>query len=324
MTAAALSQRKRSYSGCRPVNPWKDMGAIADLIQEAFNQDMDPVGSRLVREMRTFSRGGIIGWLLGRLFLPQAAYPMGFVWEEDGQVVGNASLIRVEGFPYRWVMANVAVQSAFQRKGIGRALVYASMELARKRNVHELLLQVLSSNQVAQVMYASLGFRPLSTRTTWIRKRTERPLSTFDTGMVQSRESEQWKDQLTLAEQLHPEGLVWPYPLTSSLFHVSGLSRWLYQERNQHWVWYEGSRLMGSITVRQSNEPTSLRLILVVHPEMRGQIEGALVGAALKSNSNRRVQYLMDYSASAAEDILTELGFTPQRTLTWMIAEIEH
>jgi len=318
VTAAALSQRKRSYSGYRPVNPRKDMGAIADLIQEAFDQDMDPVGRRLVREMRTFSRGGIVGWLLGRLFLPQAAYPMGYVWEEDGRVIGNASLLRVDGFPFRWVMANVAVNSSYQRRGIGRALIQASIELAKKRKAHEILLQVLSSNQVAQVMYASMGFRPLSTRTTWARSRSEKITTDLDTGCARRRAPGEWKEQLSLAERLHPEGLVWPYPLTSSLFHLSGLSRLFYQEMSQHWVWYEGHRLLGSLTARQSTERAALRLILLVDPELRGKIEGSLIGAALQSLSHRKVQLTLDYSAGLADLELEALGFQPQRTLTWM------
>ena len=322
MTAAALSQRKRSFSGYRPVNPRKDMAAIADLIQEAFNQEMDPVGSRLVREMKTFSRGGIFGWLLGRIFLPRAAYPMGYVWEEDGRVVGNASLLRVEGFPFRWVMANVAVGSAYRGKGIGRALIQASIELAQKRNARELLLQVLSSNQVAQVLYASLGFHPLSTRTTWIRARHERMPVEAEPSAVRPRASGEWKDQLALAERLHPEGVVWPYPLTSSLFHLSGFSSFFYQELNQHWVCYEGERLMGSLTARQSTERSALRLILMVSPEMRGKVEASLIYCALKSRSNRRVRYILDYPAGVAEEDLKALGFQTQRTLTWMSKDL--
>jgi GNAT superfamily N-acetyltransferase len=322
MTAAALSQRKRSFSGYRPVNPRKDMGAIADLIQEAFNQEMDPIGSRLVREMKIFSRGGIFGWLLGRIFLPQAAYPMGYVWEEDGRVVGNASLLRVEGFPFRWVMANVAVASAHRGKGIGKALIQASIELAQKRNARELLLQVLSLNQVAQVLYASLGFHPLSTRTTWIRARHERMTVEAEPSDVRPRASGEWKDQLALAERLHPEGLVWPYPLTSTLFHLSGLSSFFYQELYQHWVWYEGERLMGSLTTRQSTERSTLRLILMVSPEMRGKIETSLITCALKSRPNRRIQYILDYPAGVAEENLKTLGFQAQRTLTWMSKEL--
>jgi GNAT superfamily N-acetyltransferase len=298
------------------------MGAIADLIQEAFNHEMDPVGSRLVRDMRTFSQGGIFGWLLGRLFLPQAAYPMGYVWEEDGRVVGNASLLRVEGFPNRWVMANVAVKSAYRRKGIARALIHACIELAKRKKAQELFLQVKSANQAAQVMYASLGFRPLSTRTAWTRSRMEKIKEMPVSRSVRPRATGEWKDQLELAERLHPEGILWPYPLTASLFHVSGWSRLFYQELSQHWVLYEGRELLGSITIRQSTERTTLRLILLVAPEHHGKFEKALLSTALNALMNRRVQLLLDYPGGVAEEQLTAFGFKPQRTLTWMSSQL--
>jgi ribosomal protein S18 acetylase RimI-like enzyme len=268
--------------------------------------------------MRTFSSGGIFGWLLGRLFLPQAAYPMGYVWQEEGKVVGNASLLRVDGFRFRWVMANVAVKSAYRRRGIGRALIQASVELAKERKAQEIFLQVLSSNQVAQVIYASMGFRPLSTRTTWVRSRSERINADLDIGSTRRRASGEWQEQLALAKRLHPEGLVWPYPLTPSHFHLSGLSRLFYQEMSQHWVWFEGQRLMGSLTARQSAERSALRLILLVDPELQGKIEGSLISAALQSLSNRKVRLILDYPAGVAEVEFETLGFQPQRTLTWM------
>jgi ribosomal protein S18 acetylase RimI-like enzyme len=294
------------------------MGAIADLIQDAFDQEMDPVGSRLVRDMRAFSRAGIFGWLFGKLFLPQAAYPLGFVWEEDGQVVGNASLLRVEGFPSRWVMANIAVDPAYRRKGIGRALVQSSLELARKRKAREVFLQVLSSNQVAQVLYASLGFRPLSTRMTWSRSRSQRLPNSIDTGASRLRVEGEWQNQLTLAERLHPEGLLWPYPLASSIFHVSGLSRFYLQGSSQHWVWYDGPRLLGSLTARYSTDRASLRFLLIVDPDVRGEIEGALISAGLMAYAGRRVQIVIDYPAGVAEQTFYDLGFKARRTLTWM------
>jgi ribosomal protein S18 acetylase RimI-like enzyme len=318
VTAAALLQRKGIESGLRPVNSRRDMGAIADLIQDAFDQEMDPVGSRLVRDMRAFSRAGTLGWLFGKLFLPQAAYPMGFVWEEDGQVVGNASLLRVEGFPHRWVMANIAVDPAYRRKGIGRALVQASLELAQRRKTKEVLLQVLSSNQVAQVLYASLGFKPLSTRTTWSRSRSQRLPSTMDTGASRLRAEGEWEDQLALSERLHPEGLIWPYPLTSSIFHVSGLSRFYLQENSQHWVWFDGDRLLGSLTARYSTDRASLRFLLVVDPEVRGEIESPLMSSGLMAYAHRRVQIMIDYPAGFAQQVFHDLGFQVRRTLTWM------
>ncbi len=318
MTAAALFRPKESHTGVRPVNPRSDMGAIADLIREAFDQDMDPVGSQLVRDMKMFSRAGLLGWLFGRLFLPQAAYPMGYVWEEDGQVVGNASLLRVEGFPWRWVMANVAVDPAYQRRGIGRSLIKASLELAQKKKAVEVLLQALSSDQVAQVLYASSGFKPLSTRTTWSRRRSHGMVSTIETGASRLRAEGEWQDQWVLAERLYPEGLIWPYPITPSIFHISGLSRLYLQENSQHWVWYEGTRLLGSLTARYSTWRSAVRFILIVDPEVQGEIERYLLSAGLMAVTQRRIRIVMDYAAGVAVQDLQSLGFEVERTLTWM------
>jgi ribosomal protein S18 acetylase RimI-like enzyme len=323
VTAATLSSRKASYSGLRPVNPRKDMGEIADLIRDAFNQDMDPVGSQLIRDMKTYSQAGFLGWLFGRLFLPQAAYPMGYVWVEDGKVVGNASLLRVEGFPWRWVMANVAVDPAYRRKGIGRALIQASLEMARKKKAVEILLQALSSNQVAQVLYASLGFKPLSTRTTWSRRPSQSQFREIDTGASRLRTEGEWQDQFALAKSLHPEGLIWPFPIMPTIFHVSGLSKFYLEGNSQHWVWYEDRRLLGSLTARLSTQRSAIRFLLLVEPEARGRIEGHLVSAGLMSFAERRNRIVMDYPAGIATEDFQNLGFEAERTLTWMSKRID-
>ena len=78
---------------------------------------------------------------------------------------------------------------------------------------------------------------------------------------------------------------------------------------------------MGSISVRQGTERTTLRMILLVDPEVRGKIEGSLVQAALQSLSHRKVQLILDYPAGVAQSELEALGFQPQRTLTWMAKE---
>jgi hypothetical protein len=141
--------------------------------------------------------------------------------------------------------------------------------------------------------------------------------------MVRKRGSGEWKDQLVLAEHLHPEGVVWPYPLASSLFHLSGFSRLLYQELNHHWVWYEGHQLLGSITARQSSERAALRLILLVDPSRRGEIEAALISTVLKSYSYRKLEFILDYPAGVAEHAMDGLGFKNQRTLTWMSMQVQ-
>ncbi|OGO16419.1 MAG: hypothetical protein A2Z14_08850 [Chloroflexi bacterium RBG_16_48_8] len=111
---------------------------------------------------------------------------------------------------------------------------------------------------------------------------------------------------------------MWPYPLTSSIFHVSGLSRIYLHENSQHWVWFEGQRLLGSLTTRYSTERSTLRFLLVVDPEARGEVEGPLVSAGLMAFAQRKSRIVMDYPAGIAVQELQSLGFEAERTLTWM------
>lgn len=322
MTAAVISREKNSPKGIRPIDPRRDMGAIADLIESAFPLDFNPAGRRMVRDMRAYSRAGIVGYWIGRLVLPPAAYPSGFVWEEDGSVVGNASLLRVDEFPHRWVLANVVVRDDYRRRGIGRELTRASMDLARSRKARELYLQVDSTNQGAQILYASLGFHPHGTRKAWVRSPNKVLPATLEVGKTRERREGDWKNQLELADRVHPEGLVWPYPLTSRLYRHSWLQRFFRIRMIRHWIWEEDNRLMGTLTVRPLVGNRKLRFILVVEPEMRGVIERPLLSAGLRAFHDKQKMILLDYPVGIADQELKDIGFKSQRTLTWMSIEL--
>jgi ribosomal protein S18 acetylase RimI-like enzyme len=318
VTAAALSQASRKDRGLRPVNSRKDMEAIADLIEAVFGHEMDPLGSRMVREMRAFGRAGFLGWLAGKLLLEPTAYLKGFVWEVDGRLVGNASLVRVEGFPKRWVLANVAVYPEYRGRGIGRSLVQASINHVQRRKGKEVILQVDATNRSAQQLYTSLEFKPLGTRTTWSRS-GEIPLVRFlDTGMARLRLESEWWEQLALAKRVHPEGILWPYPLSAVFFQPSDLPSLLYHNATRHWIWREGDRLLGSLSARRSAHENDWRVILIVDETARGRIERPLISACLMAISDKRRRILLDYPTGVAEQELKELGFQPQRSLMWM------
>jgi ribosomal protein S18 acetylase RimI-like enzyme len=322
LTAAAISHRNEGYVGVRPIDPRRDMGAVADLIESAFPLEFDPEGRRMIHDMRSYSQAGILGYWIGRLVLPPAAFPLGFVWEQDGSVVGNASLLRVDGFPNRWVLANVVVRSDYRRRGIARALTQASIELARTRKAKELFLQVDSTNQGAQILYASLGFHPHGTRTTWIRSANQSPQSFHLDKRIRESRPGDWKAQLELASRLHPEGLVWPYPLTSRLYKSSRFQRIFRTTTSRHWILEESGHLMGTLTARSQLDFRKLRFILVVDPEMRGEIERPLLEAGLDVLQDKGKTINMDYSVGLADEELKELGFRSHRVLTWMSTEL--
>jgi GNAT superfamily N-acetyltransferase len=269
--------------------------------------------------MRKLGHLGWIGWLLNYWFLPSAARPYGFLWEADGRVVGNANLSKVEGYPGRWALSNVAVHTDYRRQGIARELVKASIDLVRNLSGNVILLQADRDSPETQVLYASFGFRPLATRTTWIRRSGRFPSST-GSDMARPRRRDEWKQQWELARLIHPEGLIWPYPTTSTFFRPHGFVEVLGLGDVRHWVWAEKGQLIGSLSARRRLEKGSWRFILIVQPEARGRVEAGLLALALTELSTHG-SIVLEYPAGVAEAPLESFGFHPERTLTWMALE---
>lgn len=291
------------------------MGQVADLIEIAFRGNLDGTGRRMVREMRTLGRIGWIGWVLSRVLLPPAARPMGFVWEEDGRVVGNASLLPVSGHKGRLVMANVAVHPDYRRRGIAREMVGASDDLAQRVGVDSIYLQVERHNQAALSLYRSMGYEPLATRTAW---RRPRGLPWSGTGSGQSvrlRRPEEWKDQWELATRVSAEGLIWPHPLEPGYFQPVGLSRYLGREPKLHLVRREEGKLVASLTAHGSSLQ---RFVLLVDPALQDDIEEGMLSQALTRVRARQRSIVMDYPSDVAVEALRGMGFRDERALTWM------
>ena len=291
------------------------MGQVADLIEITFRGDLDGTGRRMVREMRTLGRIGWIGWALSRMLLPPAARPLGFVWEEDERIVGNASLLPVGGHPRRWMMANVAVHPEYRRRGIAREMVVASDELAVSSGAEAIYLQVERHNEAALSLYHSMGYSPLATRSTWRRPRGL-PWSGAGRGQsVRLRRDSEWTQQWALAERVSPEGLVWPFPLEPGYFRPTGLGRYIGREAKLHLVREEAGQLVGSLSVHGTR---ARRFVLLVDPALQGQIELGLLSQALGRIRARQRSIVMDYPFGVAVDTLRSMGFREERALTWM------
>jgi ribosomal protein S18 acetylase RimI-like enzyme len=83
------------------------------------------------------------------------------VAELDGTVVGYVKLRRPTALSaHRHVLqvGGLAVDPAVQRRGVGRALVVAAIEEARRRGARRLTLHVLATNHGARALYAHCGF----------------------------------------------------------------------------------------------------------------------------------------------------------------------
>jgi ribosomal protein S18 acetylase RimI-like enzyme len=165
-----ITARRGADRGLRPADVRRDLGGIADLLAEAFAGELDEAGWRILQEMRFWAR---LGWLLRVLewFLPPGeAFAPGYVWVEDGRIVGYTMVRRLRPGSGDWLIANVAVAEGFRGRGIGRALVSACLEYARASGARRAVLQVRADNTPALRLYRSLGFQEIGRIQLWRRE----------------------------------------------------------------------------------------------------------------------------------------------------------
>jgi ribosomal protein S18 acetylase RimI-like enzyme len=311
VTAAAAVRASRT--GLRPVDPRRDLSQLADVIEIAFADSLDPAGRRMAAEMRRYGRLGWLGWLVGHLFLPPAAYPHGYVWVNDGRVVANASLMPVQGAPERWVLANVAVDPKFRRRGIARSLVGACLDMARRRGVREVVLQVKSDNTGARRLYESFGFAARATRVTWRGARPGASTEIRGAVMARQRRPDEWQAHYDLARRLAPMGLVWPHPLRPGLFRPAS---WPGAEAWAHWVWPNEGPPRAALSTRMDAFGES-QFYMLCEPSARGSAEQPLLERAL-AGYRRGGMTAVECDEGDSDDVLRRMGFREEHRLTWM------
>jgi ribosomal-protein-alanine N-acetyltransferase len=83
------------------------------------------------------------------------------VAEDDGAVVGYAGLAVVG---HQADVQTLAVAPAAQGQGLGRLLLGALLDEARRREATEVLLEVRADNEAAQALYRRAGFERIGVR----------------------------------------------------------------------------------------------------------------------------------------------------------------
>lgn len=148
-------------SGIRPFDIGRDLRPVAELISEAFADELDARGTAALREMRFMSH---IGGLLKLLNHSTGEFNdvfNGFVWVEGGRVVGNVTVQRADSYGNCWQIANVAVAPDHRGGGIARRLMAQALEHVAQVGGRCVLLQVEANNEVARHLYESLDFETL-------------------------------------------------------------------------------------------------------------------------------------------------------------------
>lgn len=324
----SVASRGGKFRGLRPMEPSRDLRQVAALIEEAFADQLDLRGQEALRELKTMSRLGPLLWLLDRLSPEFHETFSGFVWVEEGYVVGNVTVNRPNWRSQRWFISNVAVERAYQGRGIARELMQAAIGMALDRGGESVTLQVRADNAPALKLYRDLGFEELMGTTELQLNRVGQVTFVPAEGFpLRQRDYNEWHKEYELAQAATPAGEQRARPIREKDFRKRVGDRvvdWLRDafagQRTHRLAVDEGDRFIATLTVRASWwRGHSLKMM--VHPDYRGLIEETLVTQALALLGNyprQGVAAKISASHQEAIETLKRYGFVERQTLVQM------
>ncbi|MBV7330893.1 GNAT family N-acetyltransferase [Chloroflexi bacterium TSY] len=152
---------QHTETGIRPFDIGRDLRPVAELISQAFAQELDSRGTAVLREMRVMGYMGGLIRLLNRSTGDFGDIINGYVWVEDGKVVGNVTIQRSDGHSDRWQIVNVAVAKQYRGRGIAGNLLLRALEHIEQSGARWAVLQVYENNKIARTLYQHIGFENL-------------------------------------------------------------------------------------------------------------------------------------------------------------------
>ena len=304
----------------------RDLEAVADLLELAFAEELDAAGRQMIREARALSRTGPLLFLLSNLSSTSVGWCPAYVWEEDGKIIGNITLLRPTRHSNEWQIVNVAVHPDYRRRGIATELVKLAIEHTRRSGCVSISLQVREQSPAAH-LYQRFGFQSLGAVTRWRLNRRSNldRISTANHAIRRARRGD-WLSIWKLFSSAPQAAWGWPYPLKREDFEPSiwrdlknlftGLSvrRWVVPSKSAT------GGLAGYVEV-QTRIRMETRLTLRVQPTASGHLAGDLLLAALCQHSGRGYLPLTTDNPAGdthVEERLREAGFHRVRTLLLM------
>jgi GNAT superfamily N-acetyltransferase len=327
--AAHTARRTVVHRGVRRLNPLRDLGQVASVIQEGFGHDLTAAGQQVLREMRLMSHLKPLLWWLMIASPDFREYHSGFVWVEEGQVVGSLHITRPRLYARQWLISNVAVRSSYRRQGIARTLMEAALDWAQEQGGEAVFLRVRRDNAAAWSLYESLGFEPLYdtvdlrlTQVPVVEKVTAAEIS------LAPYQSHHWRQVRELARESIPPDLHWLESARAAAFRPSlerRLAEWWASlttgSQVHRLIAQRNDRVVAAMAVRVGGHRGNHSLTLHVAPDQRGQIEEMLITEALSRLGLHRDQTTFITLPVGYDEILSVLkqyGFWEQRRLVLM------
>lgn len=318
----------------RPLNILHDLPQVADLIELCFEATMDDEGQSYVQQMRKASNDRDFLTWAGRVMESTSMPLAGYVWEEDGKIIGNTSLVFQAHRGRKLAMiANVATHPNYRRRGIGRALTERAMQAAWQKGAKEIWLQVRHDNPTAIKIYADLGFVERARRTTFHSRNapgaaadgveestTGEAAGGFGTISIRRPSNRQWQQQRAWLRRAHPDEMSW-YAHWDWDRLGPGMRNTLYrlfiQYDMRQWAATSRQELLASVTWIPSHRVPN-GLWLAAGPESGRAVTKALEAARRELAHYRRLT--VEYPAGELTREIEAAGFERFRTLLWMRA----
>jgi ribosomal protein S18 acetylase RimI-like enzyme len=322
MSSITIPVQVNEHPNIRPLNVLRDLSAVADLIELCFSPTMDNDGQRYLSDMRRASRDDSFLRWASRVTETATLPLMGYVWEQDGQIIGNASLIPFRHAGKRiYLIANVAAHPDYRRRGIGRALTERVMKQARDRGAAAIWLHVRDDNPGAIKLYQDLGFQELARRTTWQAGPDSRLTYPDARISIVPRHPHYWSRQQTWLQRLYPDMLRWYHAWNINAFRP-GFLNWMYllfiDSGVRQWAAVRNDELLATLTwMPPGGRSDSLYAATATETD-------PAAFTTLLVHARRTITYYpqltLEYPADEMTDAIRAAGFKPRRTLLWMHA----
>ncbi|MFN8439859.1 MAG: GNAT family N-acetyltransferase [Caldilineaceae bacterium] len=329
---ASTGLKNLPESGIRPFDVGRDLRPVAELIASAFAQELDQRGESALREMRVMSHFSSVIKVLNRSTGEFDDYFGGFVWLEEGKVVGNVTVQRAEQSGGRWQIANVAVAPAYRGRGIARRLMQRALAHIDEEGGKYAVLQVYENNQVALRLYKQLGFEEMGG--TVDLRHEHLPKVAFAPAIPNffSFSSNHWQPLYELANNQLGSQTQWWRAIRRVDFQLTfeqQLGEWFAEKIGRQQIYRRciqtQQRFDAALILTAKRWRGEHKLQLWVRPEQYGKYEASMlhwVFATLQDYPRWPLQLTLSKTHSAALTLAEEVGFTQQRALLTMRKEI--
>lgn len=324
MGSITIPVKANDHPHLRPLNMLRDLSAVADLIEICFSPTMDNDGQRYLSDMRRASRDDSFLRWASRMTETASLPLMGYVWEQDGRIIGNASLI-----PFRhkgrrvYLIANVATHPDYRRQGIGRALTERVMKQARAKRASAIWLHVREDNSGAIKLYQELGFQEIARRTTWQANPDARLTLPEGEIRILPRHPHFWPQQQDWLRRLYPDVLSWYHSWNLNALRP-GFWNWLYlvfvDFNIRQWAAVRNEQLLATLTwMPQGGRSETLYAATPLAQSRNEALTSLLIHARQMTGYHPRLT--LEYPAGEMTEAIQAAGFKPLRTLLWMRAD---